>query len=140
MYYFNQFELHKENIKHTWTLICDVIGKQTKKRENLPNFVKQNKDILSDPLDIANGFNDYFSGIGSQLATEIQPPQRSFETYLKQHDSVFKFSSVSELTLLHVIKKLKPKTSAGVDCVSNKLLKQIAPIIIIPLNYLVNLS
>jgi hypothetical protein len=54
--------------------------------------------------------------------------------------SVFKFSSVSKFTLLHVIKNLKPKTSAGVDCVSNKLLKRIAPIIITPLNYLINLS
>ena len=79
-------------------------------------------------------------GIGSQLAAEIQPPQRSFETFLQQHDSVFKFSSVSELTLLHVVKKLKPKTSTGVDCVSNKILKQIAPIIITPLHYLINLS
>ena len=35
---------------------------------------------------------------------------------------------------------MKPKTSAGVDCVSNKLLKQIAPIIVGPLHYLINLS
>ena len=106
----------------------------------MPSFFKQNKDILNDPLEIANGFNDFFVGIGAQLAAEIQPPQRSFKTYLKQHDSLFKFSSVSEATILHVIKKLKPKTSAGVDCVSNKLLKRIVPIIIAPLHYLINLS
>ena len=39
---------------------------------------------------------------------------------------------MSEITILEVIKKLKPKTSAGVDCVSNKLIE--------PFHYLINLS
>ena len=59
-YYCTRFEFQKNNIKQTWTLIRYVIGAQTKKRENLPNFLKQNNDILSDPSDIANGFNDFF--------------------------------------------------------------------------------
>jgi hypothetical protein len=37
-YYCKQFEIQKNNIKQTWTLIRDVIGSQTKKRENLPIF------------------------------------------------------------------------------------------------------
>ena len=37
-YNFNQFEVKKENIKQTWTLIKDVIGSQSKKREDLPSF------------------------------------------------------------------------------------------------------
>ena len=139
-FYFKQFEMHKENIKQTWTLIRDVIGSQTKKRESLPNFFRQNKDILSDPTDISNGFNDFFVTVGSKLASEIQPSGRSFRSYLKEHDSMFKFSSVSEVTILEFVKIMKPKTSAGVDCVSNKLLKRIVPIIIGPLHYLINIS
>ena len=59
---------------------------------------------------------------------------------MKDCGSVFNFSSISEASILGVVKKLKPKTSSGVDCVSNKLLKRIAPLIIIPLHYLINLS
>ena len=109
-------------------MIRDVIGCQTKKRENLPNFFRQNKDILNDPKDIADGFNDFFAGIGPQLADEIGPTTTSYKSYLQKCDSIFRFSSVSETAILNVIKKLKPKTSSGVDCVSNKLLKRIAPI------------
>ena len=98
-YYCKQFEIQKNNIKQTWTLIRDVIGAQTKNRENLPNFFKQNNDILSDPSDIANGFNDFFAGIGPQLAQEIQPTTKSYRSYLKSCDSVFKFTSVSEATI-----------------------------------------
>ena len=140
LYFSKQFEIKKENVRQTWTLIRDVIGSQTKKRENLPNFFKQNQDILNDPSDIANGFNDFFAGIGPQLAAEVQPASRSYQSYMKDCETTFKFSSISEASILNVIKKLKPKTSAGLDCVSNKLLKRIAPLIINPLHYLINLS
>ena len=60
-FYAEQFEVHKSNIKKTWTLIRDVIGSRTKKRENLPSFFRENNEILSNPLDISNGFNDFFA-------------------------------------------------------------------------------
>ena len=139
-YYSTQFNIYKDNIKQTWTLIRDVIGSQSKTRENLPNFFRQNKDILNNAKDIADGFNDFFAGIGPQLAAEIDQSGRSFKSYLNNCDSLFRISLVTETSILNVIKKLKPKTSSGVDCVSNKLLKRIAPIIINPLHYLINLS
>ena len=54
---------------------------------------------------------------------EIQPPTSLSKTYLKQQDSLFRFYLVIEITILHVIKRLKPNTSAGLDCVSNKVEK-----------------
>ena len=98
-----------------------MIGSQSKKREDLPSFLKQNQDILNNPNNIADGFNDFFVGIGPQLAAEVGPAKRSYTSYMKDCGSVFNFSSVSETDILGVLKKLKPKTSAGVDCVSNKL-------------------
>ena len=83
MYYFKQFDLKKENIKQTQTLIRDVIGQQSKKRENLPLFFKQNQDILNNPTDIADGSNDFFVGIGPQLAAEVGPANLVF-TYCGQ--------------------------------------------------------
>ena len=117
-----------------------MIGSRSKKRDDLPAFFKENDEILSNPLDIANGFNDFFAGIGPKLAEAIKPSTRSFKTYMEQCDSIFKFSSVSQVSLLNFITNLKPKTSAGVDCVSNKLLKRIAPFVIAPLYHLINLS
>ena len=140
MYYFKQFDLKKDNIKQTWTLIRDVIGTQSKKRENLPLFFKQNQSILNNPKDIADGFNDFFVGIGPQLAAEVGPANKSYKSYMKDSGTAFNFPSILEANILGVIKKFKPKTSAGIDCVSNKLLKRIAPLIIGPLHYLINLS
>ena len=80
--------------------------------------------------------------LGSDLNSQQRSGQqkRPYTSYMKDCGSVFNFSSVSETDILGIIKKLKPKTSAGVDCVSNKLLKRIAPLIIAPLYYLINLS
>ena len=52
----------------------------------------------------------------------------------------FEFSRISEIDILTICKELKPKLSSGADFISTKLLKQIAPIIITPLHYLINLS
>ena len=41
---------------------------------------------------------------------------------------------------MHICRQLKPKLSSGADLISTKLLKEIAPYIITPLHYLINLS
>ena len=44
------------------------------------------------------------------------------------------------MDILRICRQLKPKLSSGADFISTKLLKEIAPIIITPLHYLINLS
>ena len=88
-----------------------------------------------------NGFNGFFAGIGPKLAAEIGPSDVSFESYLTGNNtSSFEFSRISEIDILYICKQLKPKMSSGADFISTKLLKQIAPLIITPLHYLINLS
>ena len=41
--YLKQFEIRKENVKQTWTLIRDVIGSQTKKRKTCRHFLNKIK-------------------------------------------------------------------------------------------------
>ena len=90
---------------------------------------------------IANGFNEFFSQVGPNLASEIGDSNVSFESFLSERNPTdFSFSRISETDILRICDQLKPKLSSGIDFISNKLLKQIAPIIITPLHYLVNLS
>ena len=58
----------------------------------------------------------------------------------EENPFLFEFSRISEIDILNICKQLKPKASSGADFISNKLLKIIAPIIITPLHYLINLS
>ena len=44
------------------------------------------------------------------------------------------------MDIFRICKDLKPKISSGADYISTKLLKEIAPVIITPLHYLINIS
>ena len=92
-------------------------------------------------MEIANGFNNFFSQVGPDLASEIGPSDKNYNDYLKNWNPIdFEFSRISEIDILKICRQLKPKLSSGEDFISNKLLKTIAPIIITPLHYLINLS
>ena len=140
LYYKNRFNKFISDSKQTWSLIREIIG--TKKDKNqLPDFFKDNGQIITDNLEIANGFNKFFAQIGPNLASEIGVSDVSFETFLEDNNSNnFEFSRISEVDILKICRQLKPKLSSGIDYISNKLLIQIAPLIITPLHYLINLS
>ena len=107
----------------------------------MPNFFRDNGQIISDTLEIANGFNTFFSGIGPKLASEIDNSDKDFKSFLPDENPVsFEFSRISEIDILRICNELKPKLSSGADFISTKLLKQISSIIITLLHFLINLS
>ena len=140
MYYCKQLAKFSRNSKQTWSVIREVIG-TFKQKDQIPNFFQKNGQIITDSLEISNGFNTFFAGIGPKLASEIGMSDVSFERFLtKDNPNLFEFSRISEIDILNICKQLKPKMSSGADFISTKLLKQIAPLIITPLHYLINLS
>ena len=127
-------------MKQTWSFIKEIIGCK-KQKDQLPDFFRCNGEILTDYLEIAYGFNDFYSRVGPKLASEINYTNVNFESYLTDKNEInFEFHRISEVDILKIVRQLKPKVSSGADFISNKLLKEIAPIIITPLHYLINLS
>ena len=140
LYYEKAFAKYKNNLKQTWSMIREVIG-TNKQKDQIPNFFRCNGKVINDCLEITNGFNTFFSQVGPKLASAIPPTDRNFESYLpRENPSNFDFSRISEIDILKICNQLKPKLSSGADFISSKLLKQIAPIIILPLHHLINLS
>ena len=139
-YYEKQFSNFTNNIKSTWSVIKELLGMK-KQKDQIPDFFRENGNIVKDYLDISNGFNTFFSQVGKKLAANIQTTNTDFECFLSdRNETDFKFSKISEMDILRICKALKPKTSAGADCISTKLLNEIAPLIITPLHHLINLS
>ena len=135
IYYDQQFKYFAQNSKQTWAVIRKVIG-SNKQKDQLPNFFKQNGQLIYDTMEIANGFNNFFAGIGPKLASDIEPSDINFESFLgNPNPTSFEFSKISEIDILYICRQLKPKMSSGADFISTKLLQQIAPIIITPLQH-----
>ena len=126
LYYNNCFESCKNDIKATWKNI-NIILNRTKKKKDFPKHFLVNGDSVSDPAEIVNKFNFYFTNIGPELAQKIDPPRgENFTDYLDAPaQSKFDFVPTTTDKIIEVINNLKSKTSQGIDKISNKLLKEI---------------
>ena len=80
MYYTDQFNKFIKNSKETWKVIREIIG-TNKQKDQLPEFFKCNGQVISDYMEIANGFNNFFSQVGPDLASEIGPSDKNYNDY-----------------------------------------------------------
>ena len=101
---------------------------RSKNKSDLPNEFLVDNRTITDPKEIANSFNVFFSTIGTNLSSNVNNHNTNlkFNDYLNHPtDHRFKFQQVSTKEVVSIINKLKNKTSSGKDEISNKLLKSI---------------
>ena len=79
---------------------------------------------------MTEAFNDYFINIG----TVDEPMNDQYTRYLhnEPHCNLI-FHSITKNSVMQIIDALKPKSSTGVDNISNKLLKSAKTFIVAPL-------
>ena len=139
-YYRDRFEYFSKDIKKTWGVINEVLGRE-KNRESLPDYFISKGHILSGSFDIAQGFNNFFSNIGPELASQIPLSGKNFSDYLSEEvKENFIFANITEEIILDNLKKIKTKNSAGPDNISSRLLKEIIGVLLKPLVHVFNLS
>ena len=138
LYYKRTFELYRNDIKQTWSVIKHTLQKNARCPDST-NFVLNNL-MITNLDEIANEFNKYFVNIGRSLNDRIQSVTTS-DDYLLQHnkpETTFSFVSVNEVYIDNVINKLKNKSSYGYDTISNKHIKYARNILSRPLTLLIN--
>ena len=91
---------------------------------------------------IADKFNEYFSEIGLKLAKSINTASKAqFNSYLTTPCAAsFNFAYTNPDDIEKVIRNLRPKSSAGSDNISTKLLKEIENLVSRPLSIIINQS
>ena len=57
-------------MKQTWVELKKLINKQNNK-QNLPEAIKLNNELVTHPKQIADSFNDFFVNIGKNLNESI---------------------------------------------------------------------
>jgi len=139
-HYKDKFEEYSKCIKRTWSTINELLNVK-KSSHSFPDIFIVDGKIYSGPEEICEGFNEFFSSVGSNLADKIPPSERDFESYLSDPvEEGFIFGNITEDIILETLRKLKSKNSSGHDKISTKLLKEIMPSILIPVVYIFNLS
>ena len=139
-YYSDKFTEYSKDCKKTWSVINEALGK-TKSNNALPDTFISDGKVLSDSYEIAEGFNNFFSNIGPELAKVISPPVKHFSSHLKEPCvQNFVFANVTQNTVEEALHRLQNKNSAGLDKISTNLLKYISPAIMSPMCHVFNLS
>ena len=129
----DQLELHKHDMRQSWKIIKEIIGKG-------PNFDNTNIEyningtITRDPILICNTFNDYFVQIGPQLAKKFDDKINPM-TYITHTQSSIFIPYISENEIKNIIHSLK-SSSPGWDGISVSIIKPCMNLYIKPLNYI----
>ena len=135
MYFSKLILKYKNNIKKTWQVIKEAIGKEKYKQQNLPKKILVDKISITETESIAESFNKYFTQIGPKLAKDIGTSTKSFNEYIKKHDTTQpeKVISVNEFSL-------KINKSAGYVDISFNVVKKCFGVLHKPLLHIFNLS
>ena len=90
--------------------------------------------------EIANEFNKYFVNIGTRLTENIELPydKKHTDYLLNPSQTVFEFKPITIDNVTRTIDSLKPKSSKGIDKISNKLLKFVKKELVSPITNLIN--
>ena len=141
-YYQSKCVEFKNNGKKMWELINKINGKCSDKTCIIDKLTVNNIKYTQG-REIANSFAKYFSTVGKDFAKKTMSSQTPLSDYLKKikkNPNTMYFQPASEEEVSKLISKLKPKTSSGYDNISNKLLKQLHPVIVSPLTEIINRS
>ena len=136
--YFSE-QLNTKNTKKIWENLRNIVPSKSKNTDI--NNIKTEEGIKSNPYDIANALNEYFSTIGPKLAESI--PKGNDNDIMTSDQSIinkFNFSQIDEEYIYNQLHKLSSNKATGNDEIPCKLIKLAINSILAPITYIVNLS
>ena len=145
--YYNKFFTDNiGNAKQLWKGINEIISTKNKSAHQI-NCIEAKDDIksiknLTDPKDIAGEFNVYFTNIAADILKERKyKGNKLFTNYLKNmNPNTFLITPTDIKEVEIILKSIDPTKSVGPNSIPPKLLKQISPIISIPITNICNKS
>ena len=123
----NAFNHCESNPKKMWRKISDLTNKKSK--TTVVSEIAKGGVTLTDPTEVANSFNNFFSKIGPTLSNKLPNPDYPPESYVKSINAEFHFRTVTESEVLKLLTALKTSKATGHDNIPPKLLKDSADII-----------
>ena len=137
-YYINSFNSCQNNIKKTWGLIKQLLSKKSKDNK-IRNIVVNNANI-SNNLQIAEHFNNYFADIAQTLNNQVPTTNEDpYHTVTNNNVSSIFFYPVTAMEVENIISNLK-NTASNLNEIPVKFLKNLSTILSEPISNLVNAS
>ena len=136
----NKFQEYSKQSKQTWQLI-NLLTNHCKNKWHVIKQIDVDNITYLNPADIANRFGDYFSSIGSTMASRIKNSRTHINDYISKipnsSTSIFTYACTWNEISKH-IDKLPNKTSSGHNRINNILLKKLKLCLLKPLEMIFN--
>ena len=111
LHYQKYFTENAGNIKKTWSGIKNIINIRST-ATSMPAAMMIDKKVTSNPTDIAEGFNSYFSSIAEKLLPKTHPGSKHFSAYLQNPlQSNFTFRPTDTVEVMSIIDSLGSESS-----------------------------
>ena len=133
-------KISKQHTKTMGYIIKEVIGKTKLTSNILPRRIIINSIETYDKKIIANEFNNYFVNVGPNLASNIPPSSKHFETYLNHNESSLLEGDLTDEELKTAYFSLTNNKSLGYDEISANVIINTFKNISKPLRYIFNES
>ena len=140
-HYQKYFEENKKNSRAIWQGIHDIVYSRKSKKNNTPSSLLIDGKTITNPKDIAENFNNFFTSIGTKLQNNIPPTRRQYFDYLKHpNPKTFFISPTTPDEIKNIINSIKNSKCVGPNSIPTKILHLIKDKISIPLSELINKS
>ena len=139
-YFAKYFESNIKNLKNTWKGIKSIISLRSSASSS-PNLLNFNNESTSDPLKIANVFNNYFTSAREKTQSKIRFLNKNYNDYLhgENSNSFFIIPTDSE-EVISIKSSLSDNKSSGPNSIPTRMLKLLKKDISIQLADIFNLS
>ena len=111
--YYTRFDHYQHDLKNTWNMINKILNRSESKQ--FLDYVESANSRVADKHFIVNVFNDFFSHIGTKMAsssTISTTENNAFSEYLSGNiNNVFKFTPVTVEQVKTYISQLNSKSS-----------------------------
>ncbi len=121
LYFTSKLEENVGNPKKTWETLNEILGK-SRSTETLER-INVNGVPSSDPVEIANQFNSFFTSIGKEISDKVQPIEKNPEDFINYGRDIpeLLLQNTTPEHVKKIIKNLKPKQSQDAQGVSTKI-------------------
>ena len=139
-YYKKYFESNWNNAKIIWKGIKSIITLKDI-TSSVPRTISQGENLITNPYDIANIFNNYFSSVADTAKENIKYSHKHFSDFLNNqcNNSIFIQPTDSD-EIANIISTLNMNKSSGPNSIPYKILNQLKKDISKQLADLFNLS
>ena len=120
-YYESQLKLNQKDPKIVWKILNESLNRVSNK-SSLMREISVDGKLITEPIEIANSFNTFFSEIAKNIRAKIPFTSVNPNSYARGKNLDFNLSNIDHLYFKNIITSLETKTSLDIDDLNTKVL------------------